>query len=130
VILFGYISFHSPYVLIQYTIIQNHRSKPTTSKQFSILYICKYVTFLYIFLLLINCKYMVCSRRCIVVTIDGASYDVDVENIQCTVWHIIMMDGRCGIQCINDFLLHLQVRKKHICVGNYPHVSSVLSKEK
>jgi hypothetical protein len=29
--------------------------------------------------LLINCKYMVCSRRCIAVTIDGASYDVDVE---------------------------------------------------
>jgi hypothetical protein len=23
--------------------------------------------------------YMLCSRRCIVVTIDGASYDVDVD---------------------------------------------------
>jgi hypothetical protein len=60
----------------------NHRSKPTTSKQFSILYICKYVTFSFLFFvtllfcLLINCKYMVCSR-CTVVTIDGASYDVD-----------------------------------------------------
>jgi hypothetical protein len=28
---------------------------------------------------LINCKYMVCSRRCIVVTIDGALYNVDVD---------------------------------------------------
>ena len=40
----------------------NHRFKPLTSKQFSILYtgICKYVTFFFLFLLLINCKYMVC----------------------------------------------------------------------
>ena len=38
-------------------------------------FICKYVTLF----LLIHCKYMVCSRRCIVVTIDGASYDVDVD---------------------------------------------------
>ena len=57
----------------------NHRSKPTTSKQFSILYTCKYVTFFFFFLLLIDCKYMVCSHRCIVVTIDGTSYDVDVD---------------------------------------------------
>ena len=51
----------------------NNRSKPTTSKQLSILYICKYVIiifFFWYFLLLINCKYIVCSRRCIVVTID------------------------------------------------------------
>ena len=51
----------------------NNRSKPTTSKQLSILYICKYVIIIYFFwyfLLLINCKYIVCSRRCIVVTID------------------------------------------------------------
>ena len=55
----------------------NHRSKPTISKLFFILYIiCKYVTFFFFF---INCKYMACSRRCIVVTIDGASYDVDVD---------------------------------------------------
>jgi sensor c-di-GMP phosphodiesterase-like protein len=27
----------------------NHRSKPTTTKQFSILYICKYVTFFFFF---------------------------------------------------------------------------------
>jgi hypothetical protein len=45
----------------------NHRSKPTTSKMLTLF-----------FGLLINCKYIVCSRRCIVVTIDGASYDVDV----------------------------------------------------
>ena len=55
----------------------NHRSKPTTFKPFSILYICKYF---FTVLLLINCEYMVCSRRCIVVTIDGASYDVDVDH--------------------------------------------------
>ena len=28
---------------------------------------------------MINCKYIVCSRRCIVVTIDWASYGVDVD---------------------------------------------------
>ena len=54
--------------------IQTH-----SSKQFSILYICKHVTF-FSFSLLINCKYMVCSHRYIVVTIDGASDDVDVDD--------------------------------------------------
>jgi len=34
---------------------------------------------LFYFFLLITCKYMVCSHRCIVVTIDGALYDVDVD---------------------------------------------------
>jgi hypothetical protein len=37
------------------------------------------VFFWSLFCLLINCKYMVCSRRYIVVTIDEASYDVDVD---------------------------------------------------
>jgi len=54
--------YHPILSLLLLWISLNHRSKPTTSKQFSILYICKY-----------------CSRRCIVVTIDGASYDVDVD---------------------------------------------------
>ena len=67
--------YHLILSLLLLWISLNHRSK-----QFSILYISKYITFLCLFLfcLLINCKYMVCSRRCIVVTIDGASYDVDV----------------------------------------------------
>ena len=70
--------YHLILSLLLLWISLNHRSKPTTTKQFSILYKCKYVTF-FVFFLLINCKYMVCSRRCIVVTIDGASYDVDVD---------------------------------------------------
>ena len=66
--------YHLILSLLLLWISLNHRSKPTTSKQFSTLYICKYVTFLS-FLLLIDCKYMVCSCQCIVVKIDGASYD-------------------------------------------------------
>ena len=46
----------------------NHRSRPTTTKQFSIMYVNRLLFY-------INCKYMVCSRRCIVVTVDGALYD-------------------------------------------------------
>jgi hypothetical protein len=34
----------------------------------------------FVFFLLINCKCMVCLRRCIVVTIDGALYDVEVKD--------------------------------------------------
>ena len=75
--------YHLTFSLLLLWLSLNHRSKPTTSKQFSILYICKFVTFLIFFnifvCLLIKCKYMVCSRGCIVVTIDGASYDVDVD---------------------------------------------------
>ena len=69
---------HLIFSLLLLLISLNHRSKPTTTKQFSILYICKYVTFFLLFLL-INCKYMVCSRRGIIVTIDGALYNVDVD---------------------------------------------------
>ena len=58
--------YHLVLSLLLLWISLNHRSKPTTSKQFSILYICKYVTFSFLFFvtllfcLLINCKYMVC----------------------------------------------------------------------
>jgi len=66
--------YHLILSLLLLWISSNHRSKPTTTKQFSILYRCKYVT-----CFLINCKYMVCSHRCIVVTIDGTLYNVDVN---------------------------------------------------
>jgi hypothetical protein len=68
--------YHLMLSLLLLWISLNHRSKPTTCIFFTVFhFICKYVTFF----LLIHCKYMVCSRRCIVVTIDGASYDVDVD---------------------------------------------------
>ena len=81
--------YHLILSLLPLWISFNHRSKPTTSiNNFPFyIYICKYVTF-FSFLLLINCKYMVCSRRCIVVTIDGASYDVDVDDVD-----ILSKDG-------------------------------------
>jgi len=36
--------------------------------------------------ILINCKYIVCSRRCIVVTIDGGLHNVDVDVDDITSW--------------------------------------------
>jgi hypothetical protein len=68
---------------IQHYVILNHRSKRNPLHLNSFPFYIYVNTLFFSFLLLINCKYMVCSRRCIVVTIDGASYDVDVDNKVC-----------------------------------------------
>jgi len=63
---------------------------------------------------MINCKYMVCSQRCIVVTIDGALYNVDVDVVSSPVANLKCLGFQAPTQG-REFYLELygafEVRK-------------------